>query len=109
MNERPCLVTICVTHRLWGNSDRAEASRRLTVQLVQKCWGRSDFIIFLFYSNLLMREFERLGMGQRRGLAWAIEDVFTAANLEIAMVAVLVGYILFEFFRKKSSDANVTE
>lgn len=48
-------------------------------------------------------------MGPRRGLAWAIEDVFTAANLEIAMVAVLVGYILFEFFRKKSSDANVTE
>jgi hypothetical protein len=59
------------------------------------------FIIFLFYSNLLMGEFERSGMGQRRGLAWAIEDVFTAANLEIAMVAALVGYILFEFLRKK--------
>jgi hypothetical protein len=59
------------------------------------------FIIFLFYSNLLMGEFERSGMGQRRGLAWAIEDVFTAANLEIAMVAALIGYILFEFLRKK--------
>jgi hypothetical protein len=26
-------------------------------------------IIFLFYSNLLMGEFERSGMGQKRGLA----------------------------------------
>ena len=34
------------------------------------------FIIFLFYSNLLMGEFERSGMGQKRGLAWAIADVF---------------------------------
>ena len=25
------------------------------------------FIIFLFYSNLLMGEFERSGMGQKRG------------------------------------------
>jgi hypothetical protein len=59
------------------------------------------FITFLFYSNLLRGEFECSGMGQRRGLAWAIEDVFTAANLEIAMVAALVGYILLEFFRKQ--------
>jgi hypothetical protein len=58
------------------------------------------FIIFLFYSNLLMGEFERSGMGQRRGLAWAIGDVFTAANFEIAMIAALIGYILFEFLRK---------
>ena len=29
------------------------------------------FIIFLFHSNLLMGEFERSGMGQRRGLAFA--------------------------------------
>jgi hypothetical protein len=59
------------------------------------------FIVFLFYSNLLMGEFERSGMGQRRGLAWAIRDVLTAANFEIAMIAALLGYILFEFLRKK--------
>jgi hypothetical protein len=33
------------------------------------------FIIFLFYSNLLMGEFERSGLGLKRGVAWAIEDV----------------------------------
>jgi hypothetical protein len=59
------------------------------------------FIVFLFYSNLLMGEFERSGMGQTRGLAWALGDVFTAANFEIAMIAALIGYVLFEFLRKK--------
>ena len=59
------------------------------------------FIMFLFYSNLLMGEFERSGMGQKRGLLWAIGDVFTAANFEIAMIAALIGYVLFEFLRAR--------
>jgi len=59
------------------------------------------FIIFLFYSNLLMGEFERSGMGRKRGLAWAIADVFTSANFEIAALAALIGYIVFEFLRKR--------
>jgi len=48
-----------------------------------------------------MGEFERSGMGERRGLAWAIRDIFTAANFEIAMVAAVIGYLLFEFLREK--------
>jgi len=59
------------------------------------------FIIFLFYSNLLMGEFERSGLGQKNGLASALADVFTAANFAIALIAALIGYILFEFLRKK--------
>ena len=59
------------------------------------------FIIFLFYSNLLMGEFERSGMGHKKGLAWAIQDVFTTANFGIATIAALIGYILVEFLRKK--------
>ena len=59
------------------------------------------FIIFLFYSNLLMGEFERSGLGQKRGLAWAIEDAFTSANFAIAACASLIGYLLFEFLRKR--------
>jgi hypothetical protein len=61
----------------------------------------TGFIIFLFYSNLLMGEFERSGQGRMRGVAWALEDVFTVANFEIAMAAAIVGYILFEFLRRK--------
>ena len=34
------------------------------------------FIIFLFYSNLLMGEFERSGMGQKRGVAWALGETW---------------------------------
>ncbi len=60
-----------------------------------------SFIVFLFYANLLMGEFERSGMGEKRGLAWAMRDVLTAANFEIAMIAALIGYLLFEFLRKK--------
>jgi hypothetical protein len=59
------------------------------------------FIIFLFYANLLMGEFERSGVGQQRGLAWAIGDVLTTANFAIATVAAFIGYVFFEFLRKK--------
>lgn len=60
-----------------------------------------SFIIFLFYSNLLMGEFERSGMGQSKGLVWAMGDIFTAANFVIALIAALIGYVLVEFLRKK--------
>jgi hypothetical protein len=59
------------------------------------------FILFLFYANLLMGEFEHSGIGSKRGLAWAIRDILTLANFEIAMVAAIIGYILFEFLRKR--------
>lgn len=59
------------------------------------------FIIFLFYSNLLMGEFERSGPAQRRGLEWALTDVLTSANFVIALIAALLGYIVFEFLRKR--------
>ncbi len=59
------------------------------------------FIVFLFYANLLMGEFERSGMGRKRGLAWALADVFSAPNFAIAMFAALVGYALFEFLRSR--------
>ena len=61
----------------------------------------AGFIVFLFYSNLLMGEFERSGQGQKRGLAWALGDVFTTANFEIALIAALIGYAFVEFLRKK--------
>lgn len=59
------------------------------------------FIIFLFYSNLLMGEFERSGMGAKRGLIWALSDVFTASNFGIAIVAATIGYLLLEFLRTR--------
>jgi hypothetical protein len=58
-------------------------------------------IIFLFYSNLLMGEFERSGMGEKRGLTWSMARSFTSFNCGIALIAALVGYALFEFLRKR--------
>ena len=59
------------------------------------------FVVFLFYSNLLMGEFARSGKGWEMGLAWAIADILTIANLAIAITAALVGYVVFEFLRSK--------
>lgn len=59
------------------------------------------FIVFLFYSNLLMGEFERSGLGRSRGLIWAVSDIFTLANLGIACIAAVIGYILVEFLRTR--------
>lgn len=60
------------------------------------------FIIFLFYTNLLMGEFTHSGMGQKKGFVWALGDVFSASNLAIALVAALIGYLIVESLRRKS-------
>jgi hypothetical protein len=58
------------------------------------------FIVFLFYSNLLMGEFSR---ANGRGKTWifAIEDIFTQTNLVIAVISGLMGYVVVEYLRKK--------
>ncbi len=62
------------------------------------------FIIFLFYSNLLMGEFVHSGHAVGKGLGWALHDVFTAANFSIALVAAFVGYVFFEFLRSRTIE-----
>ena len=68
---------------------------------VSRAVTETGFIIFLFYSNLLMGEFERSGMGLKRGLVWALGDILTAANFGIGMIAALIGYGLVEFLRNR--------
>jgi hypothetical protein len=58
------------------------------------------FIIILFYSNLLMGEFTRSN-GEGKTLVFALGDVFTGANFLIALASALIGYLVFEFLRKK--------
>ncbi len=59
------------------------------------------FIIFLFYSNLLMGEFEHSGLGSKRGLSWAIGDIFTISNFAMALIFALAGYLIVQFFRRR--------
>jgi hypothetical protein len=59
------------------------------------------FILFLFYANLLMGEFEHSGMGQKNGLTWALSDIFTRSNFEIGLIAAVIGHLVVEFLRTR--------
>jgi hypothetical protein len=61
------------------------------------------FIVFLFYANLLMGEYERSGQGHARGLAWAVADILTVRSIEIALFAGVVGHIVVEYLRGRHS------
>jgi len=60
----------------------------------------AGFIVVLYYSNLLMGEYEKSGQGRTKGLAWALQDICTPMNLGIALATAFVGYLVFEFLRK---------
>jgi hypothetical protein len=58
------------------------------------------FIVFLFYSNLLMGEFT-VANDHGKSMASALVDIFTMMNFGIALVSALIGYLVFEYLRKK--------
>jgi hypothetical protein len=47
-----------------------------------------------------MGEFTRAN-GQGKSLAFAIKDIFTVTNFGIAIFSGLIGYLVFEFLRKR--------
>ena len=59
------------------------------------------FIVFLFYSNLLMGEFTRTNAASGKTFNWAIHDIVTGTNFIIAIITGVIGYFVFEFLRKK--------
>jgi hypothetical protein len=67
---------------------------------IARVFIETAFIVFLFYSNLLMGEFT-VANGKGKTLAYALNDIFTATNFAIALVSALIGYVIFEFLRKK--------
>jgi hypothetical protein len=58
------------------------------------------FIVFLFYSNLLMGEFTSTNQ-RGKSLAFALRDILTPTNFTIAIISALIGYVGFEYLRKK--------
>lgn len=58
------------------------------------------FIVFLFYSNLLMGEFT-VANGRGKTFGVALGDIFTLTNFLIAIASALIGYLVFEFLRRK--------
>ena len=82
-----------------------ESERKMTrLRKMNPLWRTAievTFIIFLFYSNLLMGQFTVAGMGQIRGLFWAIQSIFTPANFAIGLITALIGHLAFEYLRKR--------
>ena len=60
----------------------------------------AGFIIFLFYANLLMGEFERSNE-EGKSLLFALGDIFTVPNFVIAVISALIGYTIVEYLRKR--------
>jgi len=59
------------------------------------------FIIFLYYSNLLMGEFTRSNSEHGKTLAFAIADIFTLTNFVIAINSAFIGFVVVEFLRRR--------
>ena len=74
--------------------------RRGPVATILRAIVEIAFIIFLFYSNLLMGEFTRTN-APGKTLAAALHDIFTTANFAIGLIAAFIGYIVFEHLRKR--------
>lgn len=70
-----------------------------------KTWARAaveiGFIVFLFYSNLLMGELTHSGEAHGHGLAWAMRDVMTRENLAVGLAAAVIGFGVVELLRKR--------
>jgi len=76
-----------------------QKDRRLIAR-VRRALIEVAFIVFLFYSNLLMGEFSRTN-GQGKTLAFALRDIFTVTNFAIALIAAVIGHGVFHYLRKK--------
>ena len=77
---------------------------RLMKNTVWRAIVEIGFIIFLFYANLLMGEFERSGRGENMGFAWAARDILTGTNIAIGVGAAFIGYVVVELLRNKQPN-----
>jgi hypothetical protein len=75
-------------------------TKRVRLGSIWRAVIETGFIIFLFYSNLLMGEFTR-SKGVGKSLAAAVADIFTLPNLAIAITSALIGYVVVEFLRRR--------
>ena len=69
-------------------------------KLILRAMVEIGFIVFLFYSNLLMGEFERSDQDGKT-LTQGFLDIWTFHNFEIALIAAITGFFVFEFLRRK--------
>lgn len=76
-----------------GQKDRRPIAR------LRRAMIEVAFIVFLFYSNLLMGEFTVVN-AHGKSMAFALRDIFTLTNFAIAMIAAIIGHAVFHSLRK---------
>lgn len=76
-------------------------ARRARLAPIWRAVIETGFIVFLFYSNLLMGEFTRANGAHGKSLGVAIADIFTLTNFTIAIISALIGYVVVEYLRKR--------
>jgi hypothetical protein len=79
---------------------RQDSNNRRRLRPIWRAVIETAFIIFLFYSNLLMGEFT-VTNGHGKTLAFALNDIFTGMNFLIASISAMIGYVVFEYLRRK--------
>ena len=77
-----------------------EPTNRRRLTLLFRAVIEIVFIVFLYYSNLLMGEFTKTN-GRGKSISFALSDIVTGTNFSIAIVSALVGWALFEYFRRE--------
>jgi hypothetical protein len=75
-------------------------TNRRRLALFFRAVTETAFIVFLYYSNLLMGEFTKTN-GRGKSITFALIDIFTGTNFSIAIVSALVGWVVLEYFRQK--------
>ena len=82
-----------------------DPERKLThIQKLAPIWRtvvEVIFIVFLFYSNLLMGQYTGSGLAHGNGLWWAIQNIFSIPNFIIALITALIGDLFVTFLRKR--------
>ncbi len=60
-----------------------------------------SFIIFLFYANLLMGQYNLGHHFSDRPILEALRTVVTLDNFIIALIAAFIGHVAFDYFRRR--------
>jgi hypothetical protein len=84
-----------------GPHSAKKAARPRRLAPVLRAVIEIGFIMFLFYSNLLMGEFTRANSAHGKTFMTALGDILTLANFDIGIVAALIGYVVVEYLRAK--------
>jgi hypothetical protein len=87
---------------IWGSLGLLSYDMNVKWKSHYKAVVEVAFIIFLFYSNLLMGEFT-VAAGRGKSLQTALTDIFTAKNFAVALIASIFGHFAFEVLRKRST------